>query len=121
MIKNQLEVIGMYKGNVFKEYSVSTTKQSDYIVKKQLQIPFKNEEVIKHHLMRALQCAEKSVSVKDHDLNYPLVMGWHVYDAPSDNKQVVRLLKKELAWDCFNEYRNKDWFVDIENKLKRLE
>ena len=80
----------------------------------------KNEEVIKHHLIRAFECADKSVSVKDHDLNYPLVMGWHVYDAPSDNKQVVRLLKKELAWDCFNDYRNKDWFVDIENKLNQL-
>ena len=43
MIKNQLEVIGMYKGNVFKEYSVSTNKQSDYLVKKQLQMPFKIE------------------------------------------------------------------------------
>lgn len=79
-----------------------------------------NEEVIKHHLTRALQCAEKSVSVKDHDLKYPLVMGWHVYDAPSDNKQVVRLLKKELAWNCFDEYRNKAWFVNIENKLEQL-
>ena len=27
MIKNQLEVIGMYKGNIFKKYSVSTTEQ----------------------------------------------------------------------------------------------
>lgn len=79
-----------------------------------------NEEVIKHHLTRALECAEKSVSVKDHDLNYPLVMGWHIYDAPSDNKQVVRLLKKELAWECFNEYRNKDWFIDLENILNQL-
>jgi len=80
----------------------------------------KNEDVIKHHLIRALQCAEKSVSVKDHDINYPLVMGWHVYDAPFDNKQVVRLLKKELAWECFNEYRNKDWFINIENRLSKL-
>lgn len=80
----------------------------------------KDEGVIQYHLTRALECAEKSVSVKDHDLSYPLVMGWHVYDAPSDNKQIVRLLKKELAWDCFNEYRNKDWFVDIENKLNQL-
>ena len=80
----------------------------------------KNEEVIKHHLTRALECAEKSVSVKDHALKYPLVMGWHVYDAPSDNKQVVRLLKEELAWECFDEYRDKEWFMDIENKLSEL-
>ena len=43
MIKNQLNVIGIYKGNIFKEYSVSTTKQRDYLVKKKLQIPFKIE------------------------------------------------------------------------------
>ena len=80
----------------------------------------RNEEVIKHHLTRALELAEKSVLVKDHDLNNPLVMGWHVYDAPSDNKQVVCLLKNGLSLDCFNEYRNKDWFIDIENKLNEL-
>ncbi len=80
----------------------------------------KSEEVIKHHLTRALECAEKSVSVKDHDLSYPLVMGWHVYDAPSNNKQVVRLLKTELTWDCFNDYRNRDWFVEIEKKLNNI-
>ncbi len=80
----------------------------------------KDESVIKHHLTRALQCAEKSVTVKDHDLKHPLVMNWHVYDAPSDNKQAVRLLKKELSRDCFNEYRSKEWFVDIENKLNKL-
>ncbi|MBO5023384.1 MAG: helix-turn-helix domain-containing protein [Clostridia bacterium] len=80
----------------------------------------KNEEVIKYYLTRALACAEKSVSVKEHDLDYPLVKGWHIYDAPSDNKQVVRLLKKELLWNCFDEHRDKDWFVDIENKLNQL-
>lgn len=80
----------------------------------------KNEDIIKHHLTRALACAEKSVSVKDHDLKHPLVMGWHVYDAPADNKQVVRLLKKELSWDCFDPYRNNEWFIDIENKLNQL-
>lgn len=80
----------------------------------------KNEEVIKQHLTRALECAEKSVAVKAHDLQHPLVMGWHVYDAPADNKQVVRLLKQELAWECFHEYRNKAWFIEIENKLNSL-
>ncbi|MBE6799474.1 MAG: helix-turn-helix transcriptional regulator [Ruminococcaceae bacterium] len=80
----------------------------------------KDENVVKHHLMRALECAERSISVKEHDLNCPLVMGWHVYDAPADDEQVARLLKKELSWDCFNEYRNKDWFIDIENRLDLL-
>ena len=80
----------------------------------------KNEDVIKHHLTRALECAEKSITVKEHDLNHPLVMGWHVDNAPTDNKQVVRLLKKELTWDCFDVYRNTDWFIALENKLNQL-
>lgn len=50
MRNNQLKVIGMYKGNVFKEYSVSTTKQRDYLVKKRLQIPFKIENSGFHRL-----------------------------------------------------------------------
>lgn len=50
MIKKQFELIGMYKGNVFKEYSVSTTKERDYLVKKQLQIPFKIENSGFHRL-----------------------------------------------------------------------
>lgn len=80
----------------------------------------KDEDVIKYHLTRAFECAEKSISVKEHDLKAPLVMNWHVYDTPDDNKQIVRHLKKELSWDCFSEYRNKDWFVEIESKLNQL-
>lgn len=80
----------------------------------------KDENVIKYHLTRALECAEKSVNVRDHDLKHPLVMNWHVCDAPSDNKQILRLFKQELSWECFNEYRNADWFVDIENRSDRL-
>ena len=80
----------------------------------------KDEGIIKHHLTRALECAEKSVSVREHDLKHPLVMGWHVDDAPSDNKQAVRLLKNELSWECFDEFRDKDWFAEIEYKLERM-
>lgn len=85
------------------------------------EIAFSNDEsVVKHYLTRAVECALKSVNVKAHKLTHPLVRGWQVYDAPADNEQVVRLLKKELSWDCFNVYRVKDWFVDLENKLNRL-
>ena len=80
----------------------------------------KNEKVIRHNLTRAFECAEKSISVKEHDLEHPLVKGWHVYGAPSDNKQVVRLLKKGLSRDCFNEYRDKVWFAAIENRVNQL-
>lgn len=80
----------------------------------------KNEDVIKHDLARALACARKSVSVTAHHLTHPLVMNCFVSDAPSDNKQVVRLLKAELSRNCFDEYRNRDWFVDMESQLEQL-
>lgn len=79
-----------------------------------------DEYTIKSYLTRALKCAEKSINIKEHELTHPLVKGWKIYDAPSDNKQVVRLLMNELTWDCFTEYKNKDWFVQIENKLTQL-
>ena len=80
----------------------------------------KNEDDIKHYLLRALACAQKSVTVTEHNLTHPLVMNSFVSDAPSDNKQVVCLLKSELSWNCFDEYREKDWFADIEQKLDQL-
>lgn len=80
----------------------------------------KSEDAIKYYLLRAFDCAQKSVSVTEHNLTHPLVMNFFVSEAPSDNKQVVRLLKSELSWNCFDEYREKDWFADIERKLDQL-
>ena len=80
----------------------------------------KSEDAIKYYLLRAFDCAQKSVSVTEHNLTHPLVMNFFVSEAPSDNKQVVRLLKSELSWNCFDEYREKDWFADIERKLGQL-
>ena len=80
----------------------------------------KSEDAIKYYLLRAFDCAQKSVSVTEHNLAHPLVMNFFVSEAPSDNKQVVRLLKSELSWNCFDEYREKDWFADIERKLDQL-
>ena len=31
--------------------------------------------------------------------------------------KLFAFFKKELAWECFYEHRNKDWFVAIENRL----
>lgn len=72
-----------------------------------------DEALVKTHLTRAVECAIKSINVKAHDLAHPLVYGWHVADAPEDNKQLVRNLKAELMWQCFDEYRNKDWFIEL--------
>ena len=80
----------------------------------------KSEDAIKYYLLRAFDCAQKSVSVTEHNLTHPLVMNFFVSEAPSDNKQVVRLLKSELSWNCFDKYREKDWFADIERKLDQL-
>ena len=80
-----------------------------------------NEAVIKKHLSRAVECAVKSTTVKAHELTHPLVYGSKVEDAPSDNKQLVRNLKAELMWDCFDEYQNKDWFVSLVARLESIE
>ena len=81
----------------------------------------KNEAVIRKHLSRAVECAAKSMAVKAHALTHPLVYGWKVANAPTDNKQLVRNLKTELMWECFDEYRNKDWFVGLVSQLERIE
>ncbi len=80
-----------------------------------------NEKAIKSNLTRAVECALKSLTVKEHDLVHPLVKGWKVYDAPEDNTQIVRLLKSELMWECFDAYRNKDWFVELVARLDNVE
>ena len=80
-----------------------------------------DETVIKKHLSRAVECAVRSTTVKAHELTHPLVYGWHVSDAPSDNKQLVRNLKSELMWDCFDEYQNKDWFMSLVARLENIE
>lgn len=72
-----------------------------------------DEEVIRHHLQRAVQCALKSVDVTAHTLTHPLLYGWKVEAAPSDNLQVVRMLKRQLGWECFDEYRDSQWFKAI--------
>lgn len=78
------------------------------------------ESVVRHHLTRAMECARKSLHVVEHDLTHPLVMGWKVFAAPSDNKQVMRMLKEELAWECFDSCRDKDWFAALEKEAAEL-
>ncbi len=78
------------------------------------------EEMVRYELSRALECAWKSMSVKEHDLSHPLVKNWHVQAAPSDNKQVLHLLKKELAREGFDSYRQTEWFTHMEQELDAL-
>ncbi len=81
----------------------------------------KDEDVIKNNLTRAVECALKSMSVKEHQLVHPLVKGWTVYDAPEENKQIVSILRSELEWQCFDEYRNKEWFIELLGRLNNIE
>lgn len=76
-----------------------------------------DETVVKKHLTRAVECALKSVSVKSHSLTHPLVCGWKIADAPSDNMQIVRTLSTELNGDCFDAYKQKDWFAELTRRL----
>ena len=78
----------------------------------------KDEEVVKRHLTRAVECAEKSTSVKEHKLIHPLVRGWQISDSPADHTQMVRFLQGELMQEYYKPYRGKEWFVEL---VKRLE
>ena len=81
-----------------------------------------NDEVlVKKHITRAIECAIKSVNIKSHDLTHPLFSGWHIDDAPTDNMQIVRNLKRVLEYRTYDEYRSKDWFIGLVSQLENLE
>ncbi|MBR5780085.1 MAG: helix-turn-helix transcriptional regulator [Clostridia bacterium] len=80
----------------------------------------KDEEVVKRHLTRAVECAEKSTSIKAHELTHPLVRGWQVADSPADNTQMVRFLQGELMQEYYKPYREKAWFTELVKKLEKL-
>lgn len=80
----------------------------------------KEESIIDYHLRKAVECAEKAANVKEHELKHPLVMNWRVYDAPTDHKQIIRMLKNELDWSCFDTYRGTDWFIDVKQRVENL-
>ena len=80
----------------------------------------KDEAVVRKHLTRAAECALKSMDVKAHALTHPLVYGWKIADAPTDNMRVVRDLREELTWECYEPYRGEEWFVDLCSKLDNV-
>ena len=77
----------------------------------------KDEAVVRKHLTRAVECAVKSANVKAHILTHPLVYGWQIADAPTDNKQLVRALREEMMWQCYETYLDKPWFVELITRL----
>jgi hypothetical protein len=73
----------------------------------------KNEEKVRKHLERAGECAEKSLNLKAHALSHPLVFGWQVEESPQNNKQIVEQFQEELSWECFDLYREREWFINL--------
>lgn len=76
-----------------------------------------DEAIIRKHLTRAVECALKSINVTAHKLTHPLVYGWQVADTPNDNMQIVRTLLDEMHWECFDGYKQKEWFAALIKKL----
>lgn len=74
----------------------------------------KCEAVIRKHLERAFECAVKASSVTEHKLTLPLLFGWKVQPAPSDNLRILRWFENELKEDYLCEYRNTDWFLNLQ-------
>ncbi|MBO5258630.1 MAG: hypothetical protein J6C42_14120 [Clostridia bacterium] len=75
---------------------------------------------MRKHLTRAAECAVKSVNIKAHILTHPLVYGWQIADAPTDNKQMVRALREEMMWQCYEAYRAKSWFAELISQLDTI-
>lgn len=79
-----------------------------------------DEKLVKNHIMRAVECAVKSVNITAHTLTHPLFFEWPVEDAPSDNMQIVRGLKKVFEYHAYDAYRKKDWFEEATERLARV-
>ena len=78
------------------------------------------ESVIRQHLERAFDCCKESMSVKKHKLNHPMLYGWQVCDAPSDNKINVRFLNESLSQSIYDRYRDQEWFHSIVERVNAL-
>lgn len=74
------------------------------------------ENVIRKHLERAYACAIKAASVVEHKLTLPLLFGWEIQAAPSDNLRILEWFKNELKKDYLSAYRNAGWLVDLRQK-----
>ena len=80
----------------------------------------KNEDIVRRHLERAMECCEKSALVKNHTLTHPMLYGWSVADAPHDNRMNLKLMKKTLAEKSYDDFRSCEWFQKLEMKVAAL-
>ncbi len=79
-----------------------------------------DEAIVRANIERALDCVVKSMSVIKHELTHPMLYGWHVSAAPSDNKINLRFMKNALSRAAFDSYKDKKWFVEIKDKLNTI-
>ena len=77
----------------------------------------KNENVIRRCLERAMECCEKSASVKNHTLTHPMLYGWTVGDALSDNMMNLKMMKETLEENAYDDFRSCEWYQKLENRL----
>ena len=80
----------------------------------------KNEETVRRHLERAMECCEKAALVKDHTLTHPMLYGWRIADAPEDPAMQLKLMKETLAENVYDAFRSCEWFQKLESKLTTL-
>lgn len=79
-----------------------------------------NESLVKKYITREVECALKTVNIKAHKLTHPLLYGWQIENAPSDNMQVVRAVIEDLKYHAYDAYRNKDWFIELIAQLDNV-
>ena len=74
------------------------------------------EVVVREHLERAYACSSKAATVTGHKLTLPLLFGWEIQAAPSDNLRILRWFQTELKKDYLCEYRDKEWLMNLQQK-----
>ncbi len=79
-----------------------------------------DEDTIRYHLERALECCRRSISVKEHSLSHPMLDGLQVYNAPSDKQSIIRSLSDRLKQSVYDLYRQTPWFSTIAATTKDL-
>ena len=78
------------------------------------------EDIVKLHINRAYECVYKSINIKEHTLTHPMLDTWKIQSSPDNNKQLVILLKNFITIKEFDEYRDKEWFIRVVDKLNKL-
>ena len=133
---DSIELYNDYKQNCFKTVAqiFETVYKNDDMGFEQLQHLFNlhqgiaeyeamkngDESIIKYHLERAFECCKKSTDVKAHELRHPMLYGWRVSDAPSDNKINMRYLSERLKQNVYEPYRQTDWFIELDSDVTDL-